>query len=539
MSARLSHIIRILICAGFATLSGLSHAVTTSWWDLDFELRQLITVSTGANSPDKGYQAYTLRFFGFDTASLITAGEMQANCSDLRVAYFNGTAWQELDRHVLDCNTALTDVRFASPIDLSPSSSDDNFYVYYSNSAAGAPAGVNTTNVYLWFDDASVDRLANYDTGRGDPIHGNGWDNSLTWNPAGYYVYNTGDNFTSSYRRPVDERDVYAEVEFNHSGCFQLNMTTGIVLRGISTGAGATESSTHYYASNRGHQAAGGCDVGGYSHDGDILENARTTTAINGANPPAIVRNQWRRQGLAAWGVNNTSLEFWDEDDSSLWRALGFPDAANSHVNGSDPTDNEGRGYAGFITAQDIGQVRNVLIRRYTSPEPLLALGPQETLPSPELAVSKSVTTISDPINGLSNPKAIPGALLDYLLTVRNIGSVGGIDPNSIELIDSLPSNVDLFVNDLGGADGGPVVFSGGTGSAASGITYTFVSLSSTTDDIDFSVDGSNFNYVPVPDVTGFDPLVTHIRLTPVGVFNAATVAGTPEFSMRFRVRSN
>jgi len=523
VNARLSHTIRILICAGLATLSGVSQAATTSWWDLDFDWRQLVTVSTGANSPDKGYQAYTLRFFGFDTASLITAGEMQANCDDLRVAYFDGTGWQELDRHVLDCNTAFTDVRFASPIDLAPSSSDDNFYVYYGNGAAGPPAGVNTTNVYLWFDDA----------------HGNGWDNSLTWNPAGYYAYNTGDNFTSSYRRPVDERDVYAEVEFNHTGCFQLNMTTGIVLRGISTGAGATESSTHYYASNRGHQALGGCDIDGYSHDGDILEDARTSSVVDGANPPALVSNQWRRQGLAAWSVNNTSLEFWDEDDSSLWSALGFPDTANSHVSGSDPTDNEGRGYAGFITAQDIGQVRNVLIRRYTSPEPLLTLGPQETLPSPKLAVSKSVTTISDPINGLSNPKAIPGALLDYLLTVRNTGSVGGIDPNSIELIDSLPSNVDLFVNDLGAAGGGPVVFSGGTGPVASGITYTFVSLSSTTDDIDFSVDGANFNYVPVPDVTGFDPLVTHIRLTPVGAFNATTTAGTPEFSLRFRVRSN
>ena len=535
----MTQLFRALILAGFAVFSGAVHAVTSSWWDFDFTLRQLVTVTTGANSPDKGYQAYTLRISGVDTAALVAAGEMQANCEDLRITYFDGTAWQELDRHVLDCNTTATDIRFASPIDLVASANEDNFYLYYSNASAAAAAPLTTTNVYLWFDDATVDRLSDYDTGRGDPFHGTLWDNSLSWNAAGYYEYDTGDNFTSTYRRPVDERDVYTEVEFNHSGCYNLNMTTGIIVRGISTGAGATEASTHHYTSNRGHQGGGGCNTGGYGHDGDILEDNRNMTVVNGANPPAIVRNQWRRQGLAAWDVNSTNLEFWDEDDSAAWNALGYPDSGNSHVAGTDATDNEGRGYAGFLTAQDIARVRNVLIRRYTLPEPALALGPQEALPPPMLSVSKSVTTVSDPISSLSNPKAIPGAHLDYLLTVSNPSVIGGNDPDSIALVDTLPPNADLFVNDLITSGGGPVVFEDGTGAESSGIAYTFVSLGSTTDDVDFSVDGVNFGYVPVPDANGFDSNVTHLRLAPKGAFNVATSLGVPQFTLRFRVRSN
>ena len=37
----------------------------------------------------------------------------------------------------------------------------------------------------------------------------------------------------SVYRRAIDERDVYAEAEFFHTGCYQLNITTGMIVRGI------------------------------------------------------------------------------------------------------------------------------------------------------------------------------------------------------------------------------------------------------------------------------------------------------------------
>jgi hypothetical protein len=86
------------------------------------------------------------------------------------------------------------------------------------------------------------DRSAQYVRGRIDNWHGSGWDDSLVWDSSGYYTYDTGDSFTSGYRIPVDECDIYVEVEWFHTGCYRLNITTGIPVRGIvQSGTGGNE----------------------------------------------------------------------------------------------------------------------------------------------------------------------------------------------------------------------------------------------------------------------------------------------------------
>jgi len=345
-----------------------------SWWDADYGFRRQITLSTGPNDPDKGYAGYTARIPAFDTGALVAAGKLQADCDDLRVVRFDGASWSEVDRHVLGCDATATDIRFMLQADIAPSSSDTSYFLYYGNPSAGAPAPLGTGNVYLWYDDATVDRSGSYVRGRVDPWHGSGWDDSLVWNPAGYYVYDNGDNFTSGYRRALDERDVYVEAEFFHTGCYPVNMTSGVLVRGIvDSGSGGSEQSDHYYASNRGHQDACGS---GYAEDGDIFETDRTVAAVDGPNPPAIAVGQWRKQALAAWQVNPTELKFWDADAG--WAAPGWPGAGELLASGSDADDYEGRGFVALMTAQDQARVRNMLVRRYVEPEPTLSVGAEE-----------------------------------------------------------------------------------------------------------------------------------------------------------------
>ncbi len=421
--------LRILALVLMLVTTASSYAATLLWWDTNYLYRFNIDVTTGANSPDKGYQDYTARIPVFDTATLIANGQMQNSCDDLRILFFNGVSYQELERHVINCNSATTDIRFALAANIAASSSDDNYYLYYGNPTAGTPTAVSTTNVYLWFDDASVNRSASYVRGRIDPWHGTGWDNSLAYNVAGYYTYDTGDNFTSGYRRSVDERDVYIEAEFFHTGCYPTNHTTGVLTRGIiASGVGGTESSDHYYASNRGEYP--GCNATGYTHDGDIMKNQRGTIAVNGANPGDITANQWRRQGLASWLVNPTNLSFWDEDNTANWAAIGFPDNANLHVNGTDAAggDNEGRGFAAIMTAQDISRLRNILIRRYTNPEPTLVL----TLDLiSDLQITKTDSSLI----------YTPGGTASYEITVTNNG------PSPVTgatIADDLPNGVTM-----------------------------------------------------------------------------------------------
>ncbi|HEY0310558.1 MAG TPA: hypothetical protein VGC43_05470 [Luteimonas sp.] len=147
------------------------------------------------------------------------------------------------------------------------------------------------------------------------------------------------------------------------------------------------------------------------------------------------------------------------------------------------------------------------------------------------LTVVKLATTISDPVNGTVNPKAIPGAIIEYTIIFTNPAAVAA-DPDSIAMTDPLPDFVDLRVADLGGAGSGPIAFT--DGSPSSGLTYTFTSLSSTGDDVEFSNnEGASWTYVPSADANGLDPAVTHIRVNPKGAFSP----GNAQFTLRFRVR--
>ena len=144
------------------------------------------------------------------------------------------------------------------------------------------------------------------------------------------------------------------------------------------------------------------------------------------------------------------------------------------------------------------------------------------------MTLSKSSAPFSDPVNGTTNPKRIPGAFVDYTIAAANPGA-GVIDSNTVIITDKIPVQTELFVGNVGA--GGPVAFTDGLPS--SGLTYTFGTLASGTDDVEFSSDGGvTWNYSPTANANGVDPAVTDIRIRPKGSFNSAA-----NFQVRFRVR--
>lgn len=153
----------------------------------------------------------------------------------------------------------------------------------------------------------------------------------------------------------------------------------------------------------------------------------------------------------------------------------------------------------------------------------------------PSLTILKSAITYSDPINGTSSPYNIPGAVVLYDVQVTNSG-LGTPDNDSLLVTDPVPADTELFVNDLAGA--GPVVFIDGSSPVNSGLSYTFSSLGSATDDLEFSNDnGVTWTYTPVPDIDGYDANVTNIRINPKGVMRASDGTNNPTFTLRFQVR--
>ncbi|MFZ1743582.1 MAG: proprotein convertase P-domain-containing protein, partial [Pontixanthobacter sp.] len=83
------------------------------------------------------------------------------------------------------------------------------------------------------------------------------------------------------------------------------------------------------------------------------------------------------------------------------------------------------------------------------------------------LSVTKISSLISDPANGTTNPKAIPGALVEYLFSVSNPNPVSA---QAVILTDLQPADLIMCVASIGAS--GPVVFT--DGSPASGLTYTY-----------------------------------------------------------------
>jgi uncharacterized repeat protein (TIGR01451 family) len=147
------------------------------------------------------------------------------------------------------------------------------------------------------------------------------------------------------------------------------------------------------------------------------------------------------------------------------------------------------------------------------------------------LTVVKLSTTVSDPVNGVSNPKAIPGAIVEYQIIVTN-PAANTIDNNSIFIADQVPAYMDLRVADIGASGSGPVQYV--NGSPASGMTYTFTALGNTADDIAFSNDGgATWTYVPTIDANGTDAAVTNVRINPKGAFNA----NNAQFTLKLRMR--
>jgi len=155
------------------------------------------------------------------------------------------------------------------------------------------------------------------------------------------------------------------------------------------------------------------------------------------------------------------------------------------------------------------------------------------TVQGPMLSVTKVSSVISDPAHGSSSPHAIPGAVVEYSVGISNQG-LGSADADSFTMTDSVPDDTQMFLGDLAGVGSGPVRFL--PGAVACGLSYTFITLTSTTDDVSFSSnDGVSFDYIPSP-VGDYDSNVTDIVVNPKGIFQGNT--GTaPSCTIIFRVR--
>jgi CSLREA domain-containing protein len=144
------------------------------------------------------------------------------------------------------------------------------------------------------------------------------------------------------------------------------------------------------------------------------------------------------------------------------------------------------------------------------------------SIPGPVITVTKLSSVISDPINGGTNPKRIPGAVVEYSIMPSNTGD-GAPDADSTYVIDIIDTNSVEY-------------------DATTGVSFTDGSTSSALalDAVTFSDDAApgpyTYDYTPVPDGDGYDANVTSIKITTTGTF---AFGGTPapSFTLKYRAR--
>lgn len=241
----------------------------------------------------------------------------------------------------------------------------------------------------------------------------------------------------------------------------------------------------------------------------------------------SIIEEAWN---VNMWWANSYATTTQTLDNASV------PLTAGTHALRSEGAEDccDGAGSAQFKTPTGVYTNWSTAALPTRAPQcPINGVNVSTTPTNSSFTFGKTVVAYSDPINGLTNPKYIPGARARYALNISN--ATAAADNNSIVIVDPIPANSMLYVNDLGVAGSGPVKFTQGTPSST--LSYTFTSLASAADNLSFSNNnGASFVYTPVANANGFDAAVTHIRINPQGAFTCATTGAQPNALFEFDV---
>ena len=136
---------RLIYLVLFIILLPLALGLSFSWWDTNWNYRRSIQVTenSGQNLTD-----YILNMT-IDTASLISEGKLNSDCSDLRFTYYNESNDTEVDIQYYvasGCNTTNTEVYVKIPY--LEAYSTTTLYMYYGNPSAVDAGNSSIVNEY-------------------------------------------------------------------------------------------------------------------------------------------------------------------------------------------------------------------------------------------------------------------------------------------------------------------------------------------------------------------------------------------------------
>ncbi|MEO0417598.1 MAG: DUF11 domain-containing protein [Pseudomonadota bacterium] len=228
----------------------------------------------------------------------------------------------------------------------------------------------------------------------------------------------------------------------------------------------------------------------------DFADQVTVTGAYQGSTVIPILTN-----GTANYVVGNTAIGDITSGNTSA--------AGNVEVTFNQPIDTITIVYGNAPTAPVVPDGQAITIHDIDF-----------CAPQTELSVTKVSSVISDPVN--ADPtiaKAIPGAIVEYLIQVSNTGVS---DAGNVIVEDQHLGDIKLCrLNDTGG----PITI-------INDQNVTGLSVSGTTDLTYLDFGGTPLSGAPTVDSDGCDENIGGFRLTPQGAMNGGT-----SFSLRIRYR--
>lgn len=171
------------------TVNTIDNRGSQGWWHSEWLYRKNLTLAnTGTGSAAAG----TPVSINLDHATLVQQGKSLASGDDIRVVFFNGTYFEDLDRiATTPWNGAGTRIWFATKRAIAANDEDEGYAIYYGASAGTNPPAsparvfpptIGTDTLGLWYlDDGKGSSIARDASGYGHDGELQGLDPATAW----------------------------------------------------------------------------------------------------------------------------------------------------------------------------------------------------------------------------------------------------------------------------------------------------------------------------------------------------------------------
>jgi hypothetical protein len=333
-----------------------------AWWNASWAYRMPITITENSGNSLTDYQVLVT----INTASLIAAGKMRSDCGDIRFAD-DGTSlsyWLESG-----CNTTTTLIWVK--VSSIPANSTVAIYLYYGN--ASATSASNGDNTFEFFDDASTNKSSSYT-----------FVNVFNAGNTGSLAYDGTNRYYTITHTQTDE-------EFLRIN--SLGIRTNLWLRGqfwIQTNGGGSNNQFGFIerqtASNTYYRTRQLDDFNRIEFCKEV--SGVYTLLVSGPNSPAL--QTWYTLEGSIFGYKGTTTIY--NSSGTMLNGIAAIDGGSSIASGN----------FGVQMAYDSGTVirfRNVIVRKYTSPEPTVTLGVEQLTKLSK----KNVPNLNQSVSPLAN----------------------------------------------------------------------------------------------------------------------------------------